>query len=175
MIFPAANNVLRSKGFTLLELMIAIGLMALVAAVSMPAIHRGLQKEGMRKAVEDMMEGCSYARAMAILHGIPTEFVLRAADGQISVRSVQVENSDFGDEQSATPKTFPFSRRMPESVAVNFLYVNFKDQMEQPEIRVRFYPNGTSDEFTAILFSIEGERKISLDVVTGLAEMEVLR
>jgi hypothetical protein len=53
--------------------------------------------------------------------------------------------------------------------------VNFKDQMENPETRVRFFANGTSDEFTVVIFSEEGERKISLDVITGLSDVEVLR
>ena len=39
--------------------------------------------------------------------------------------------------------------------------------------RVRFFPNGTSDELTLILLSEKNERcEILLEVTTGLAEVE---
>jgi prepilin-type N-terminal cleavage/methylation domain-containing protein len=160
-----------ARGFTLLEMMIAVGLLAMAAAISMPAINRALNPEGLRKAVEDMLEACSHARAMAILHGHPTEFVLQAEDGQISVRQVRPRGGAEGEGRH-----FKFSRRLPDDVSPNFMYVNFQDMMTgHAEIRVRFFPNGTSEEFTVILTAPEGERMITLDVVTGLARMEVIR
>jgi hypothetical protein len=47
--------------------------------------------------------------------------------------------------------------------------------MEFPEARVRFFPNGTCDEFTVILSSATAEQQVSLDVVTGLADVKVIR
>jgi len=55
------------------------------------------------------------------------------------------------------------------------LYVNLKDQMEADEAHVRFYPNGTSDEFTIVLESKGEIRKISLECVTGLPAVQVIR
>ena len=56
------------------------------------------------------------------------------------------------------------------------LDVNLMDQMEAPEARVRFFPNGTCDEFTLVLRSEKGEmRKITLESTTGLWDVEVLR
>ena len=53
---------------------------------------------------------------------------------------------------------------------VQLVDVNFVEMMDEPEARVRFYPNGTSDEFT-IVYSWHGkQRTVMLDVVTGLAE-----
>jgi hypothetical protein len=66
--------------------------------------------------------------------------------------------------------------RLHPGIAVELLDVNFVNQMEFPEARVRFYPNGTSDEFTTILLWNRRTRaKISLEVVTGLADVEFLR
>jgi len=56
-----------------------------------------------------------------------------------------------------------------EELAVNFLPLKDAD-----EARVRFYPNGTSDEFTIVVQRRGQWRKISLDIVTGLAELQVL-
>ena len=68
-----------------------------------------------------------------------------------------------------------FSARLHEDIAVALLYVNLKDRMKTEESRVHFYPNGTSDEFTIILQMGRGVRKISLDCVTGLANVEVIQ
>jgi len=68
-----------------------------------------------------------------------------------------------------------FSARLHEDIAVTLLYVNLKDRMKTEESRVHFYPNGTSDEFTIILQMGRGVRKISLDCVTGLANVAVIR
>ena len=171
--------------FTLIELMIVIGLIAIIAAAGVPAFVNALKKEGLRKAVSDLVEGCSTARAQAILHGVPTEFVLRAENGQMSVRALQVrrteESIENGGSSEATTPANPgaaisnFKGSLPDNVAVKWVYVNFQDQMEFPEAHVRFFPNGTCDEFTVILSSASGEQKISLDVITGLADVQVLR
>jgi hypothetical protein len=47
--------------------------------------------------------------------------------------------------------------------------------MEAEETRVRFHPNGTSDDFTILIESRAGMRKVFLDSITGLADMEVIR
>jgi Tfp pilus assembly protein FimT len=161
--------------------MIVIGIVAIIITVGVPPFVHAMKKEGLRKAVSDMVEGCSHARAEAILHGVPTELVLRAEDGQITVRPLAVrmsEEASSGSENSgsgAASSAAAFKGSLPEDIAVKLLYVNFQDQMEAKEAHVRFFPNGTCDEFTVILSSATGEQKISLDVITGLADVQVLR
>ncbi len=179
---PKIHRSFVRSGFTLLEIMIAIGIAAIIMATGIPAFVRAMQKEGLRKGVSDLVEGCSHARAWAILRGIPTELVIRAENGQITVQPAHVnERDEFAGVASAAndapaPAAMPaYSGQLPDHVAVRLVAVNFQEQMDQPEVRVRFFPNGTSDEFTIILTSAKGERKISLDVITGLADVEVIR
>ena len=81
-----------------------------------------------------------------------------------------------GEEpQASLPKSDEFSAHLNEDVAITLLYVNLKDQMQMDESHVRFYPNGTSDEFTIVIQTDRGIRKISLECVTALASMEVIR
>lgn len=172
-----------ARAFTLIELMIVIAIVAIIVAAGVPSFVFAMRKEGLRKAVGDMVEGCSHARAQAILHGWPTELVIRAEDGQITVRQLQGRPSDDGpgggvpflDSGSTATTSSTFKGNLPDDIAVTLLYVNFKDQMEFPEARVRFFPNGTSDEFTVILSSATAEQQISLDVITGLANVKVIR
>jgi prepilin-type N-terminal cleavage/methylation domain-containing protein len=173
----------RSKGvsgFTLIELMIAISIMAIMLAVGVPNIIRAMEKDTLRKAVRDLVEGCSHARALAILQGVPAEFIIRE-NGQLSVRKVPLASPDGESPlvesgmQSGNSPSKLFSATLDDDVAVELIYVNFIDKMGEPEARVRFFPNGTSDEFTVILSSVQGSYKVSLDLVTGLARSEKLK
>ena len=100
--------------------------------------------------------------------------VFRAEDGQINVQPVggfvAAETSAPGSSSSI------FSARLGKEVGIAMLDVNLMDQMQASEARVRFFPNGTSDEFTMVLQSDKGEmRKITLEATTGFADVEVLR
>jgi len=53
-------------------------------------------------------------------------------------------------------------------VAVRMLDVNFIDHMAAGEAHVRFFPNGTSDEFNIILEYAGAQRQIRADIVTGV-------
>ena len=175
-----------SRAFTLIEIMVAIGIMGVVLAMAMPAIYRTIRQDGIRKATSDIMEGCTQARAMAILQGSAAELVIRSDDGSIQVQSLPPESSGTGHEPSLDwtsngeppPARFTskFGSSIPDSVAIQMLDVNFRDHMELGEAHVHFYSNGTSDEFTIVLRDEDGGmRKISLDVITGLPSMETIK
>jgi prepilin-type N-terminal cleavage/methylation domain-containing protein len=173
------------KAFTLIELMIVISIVAIIITMGVPPFVRALRKEGLRKAVSDVVEGCSHARAEAILHGLPMELIIRAEDGQISVRPLptrRLEETAEGGLPEPAPVVAPaasgaanFTGRLPDDIAVRQLDVNFEDQMEFSEAHVRFFPNGTCDEFTVTLSSATAEQQISLDVITGLANVKVIK
>jgi len=172
------------RGFTLIEIMIVVGIMALVLAMGMPSIIQTMRKDPLRKAVSDILDSCAHARAQAILHGVPHELVLRAADGQLTVRPVATNAVDQTatepDVAGQAGRGSPSGEagppvRLHEDIAVTLLYVNLKDRMEAEESRIHFYPNGTSDEFTIVLESNLGVRKITLDCVTAIAEPEFVR
>jgi prepilin-type N-terminal cleavage/methylation domain-containing protein len=171
-----------SRAFTLVEVMIAIAIMAIIMAVGIPGFVNAMKKDSLRKAVSDIVEGCSYARSQAILRGSPIDFVVRADGGHLGVE--QVIDASAGalspePVDESRPRTIgtplSFSRALGEDVIVELLYVNFQDKMEQPEARVRFFPNGTSDEFAMIVSTEKGKQKISVDVVTALADVDVIR
>src|SRR4249920_524963 len=59
--------------FTLIEIMVVVGIMAIVMSMSVPLVYKVRNREAMNKAVRDVTEVCSQARAQAILQGKPTE------------------------------------------------------------------------------------------------------
>ena len=169
--------------------MIVIGIIALVMTAGVPLMTRAMNKNQLAKAVNDTLEGCKLARDRAILQNKPYDFVIRnrsETDAEITVETARLK--DPGSTPSAMaassagtsaapsssakdPGTLlgDFPRKLGDDVAVELVYVNMIDHMDAAEARVRFYPNGTSDEFM-VTFAHNGNRRtIKVDIITGAA------
>ncbi|MDB6057084.1 MAG: hypothetical protein JWO95_928 [Verrucomicrobiales bacterium] len=145
------------RAFTLIEIMIVVAIMGMVLAMGMPSIVKTLRKEGMRKAVDDVMDACKAARSEAILKQKTSDVVFHPADGTVSAPGFQAA-------------TFP------KNVEIQILGVNFVQYEKADEAKIHFFPNGTSDEFTIVLQDDQFQtRQISLDVMTGLPDVEAIR
>jgi prepilin-type N-terminal cleavage/methylation domain-containing protein len=180
-------------GFTLIELLVVVAIIGLVMTIAVPSIYRQLHPESMQKAVSDVMEACSHTRARAILGGATTELVINTLDKSFSIGAAAVgsvaapENrldspdvagnewrmEDRPRPSSAGSEEGNFSCKLPDKIQIEGIRLNFLDYTEDEIVRVRFYPNGTCDEFSIFLLSDTGERRqIFLEVVTGLADVE---
>lgn len=181
------------EGFTLIELMIVIGIMGMIAAIGIPSIYRMTEKAPLQKALSDIVEGCSHARAQAILRGVPMALVIRAEDGSMSVQSAPQRRSGnagsggaaggFGGVyeveaggNSMVKEGGKFSARLHDDIAVEELMINLVPEMENDRAVIRFYPNGVSDElYMVISMALMDRHKITLEPVTGLAEVEAIQ
>jgi prepilin-type N-terminal cleavage/methylation domain-containing protein len=172
---------MKTRAFTLIELMIVISIMAIVMAMSAPAIYHIWHKGSMRKAVADVVEACSHARALAIMRGSMTELVFHAQNHTFAVTgaTVPAHNSSSDDgappvELSAmAPANAGLSGVFPDSVEIAVLKINGVNCMESDTAAVRFYPNGTCDELRLILLDQTGDfRGIFLEITTSLASVE---
>ncbi|MGD1083688.1 MAG: prepilin-type N-terminal cleavage/methylation domain-containing protein [Verrucomicrobiota bacterium] len=156
--FRAGGPVLRSfsgGGFTLIEILIVVGIIGLTMTLGVPAFVKAMQREGMRKAQFDLLEAFRNARGAAILQAKPQDMVFRPVDGTFQAPG----------GASAT---------LPDSVTIDLLGVNEIDYAGEESARVRFYPNGTCDEFIIIIHSLKdgSQCTITLDPVTALAEVQ---
>ena len=163
--------------------MIVVGIIAIVMVIGIPAIYQAVHPDSMRKAVADVMEACSQARAQAILRGVTTEIRIDPLEGSIDV-GIAPERKSFENDAPAAAAASPraaggssfFHARLSRRMSIEMLDVNFQEYKESDEGRVQFHPNGTSDEFTLVLKSDQGEwRKITLEVTTALADLEIIR
>jgi hypothetical protein len=147
-----------------------------------------LKKDLMRQTVSDIVEACSHARAAAILNGIPAEVRFNPQQRTFSIGlasfhdSIGFTSMPFGggvdqDSKQSKPSVPSFNGTIPEELVIEMLDVNFIERKDEEDAKVRFFPNGMSDEFTIVLnWPAKGQfRKISVDIVTGLADMEVIR
>jgi prepilin-type N-terminal cleavage/methylation domain-containing protein len=151
-----------SRAFTLIELMVVCAVMGIILAMGIPAIYSAMHRDPMSQAVVDVVDACqgsldhAGARSLAILNGKPTELRIFPHERRIEV----------GGGMSAT---------ISDHLYFKMLDVNFIDSRDEDEATVRFYPNGTCDEFNLILESDTGEaRRITLDIITGLPEVTTI-
>jgi prepilin-type N-terminal cleavage/methylation domain-containing protein len=185
---------LADRAFTMVEILIVIALMGVILMIGIPTVFQAVRKSPIRQAVSDLQEACRSARMSAIMRGRPMEVVINAQDGTITVRQVVERREETADlqerplsgvsavsepvqpESPAVEQSATFSARLPDSVAFKQLLINLKDHMDMEEARVRFYPNGTCDAFTATLLSEQNEeRVIGLELTTARDYLEVIR
>lgn len=160
--------------FTLIELMMVVAIVGLMMATGVPAILSVSREAPLRKAVNDVTEICSHARARAILQGQTMDVTFYPRLRQVSFNA--------GTDASApvAPSTrlgqaAVNSAEFGSSVVIEGLGINNLDFTDSDQARVRFFSNGTSDEMTLVLSSNGEYRKITLEVTTALASVSNVR
>jgi type IV fimbrial biogenesis protein FimT len=92
----------KSSGFTLLELMITVAIIAIIAAVALPSFQSMIKNAQTRNAAEAITNGLQKARAEAVARNANVEFVLGAASSwQVKLPSSTVIESRVSGEGSA--------------------------------------------------------------------------
>ncbi len=147
------------RGFTLIEIMLTIGIVAIVMAMAVPPIYRGLSKEPMRRTIVGLQDAFLDARGAAILEGRTTAVVFHPEDGTFALEGARARQRPGGEKGGI----------IPDTIMVEMIEINLMSYMEANSARVRFFPDGTCDEFTLVLHSTKGEwRKITLDPITSI-------
>ena len=175
------------SAFTLIELMVVMGLMMIIIAIGVPRMVKG-NRTPLGESLNVVMEACAAARRQAILSGSTsrvtirgaeegTGFIISAGSGGGRPKVASIEDVDTGSEGSADEAPKPsvaagVSGRIHDEVSIRGIFVNFEDLMDEDQVEVKFYSNGTSDEFTIGMRHEYGDavlRFVQLDSVTGLA------
>jgi Tfp pilus assembly protein FimT len=138
--------------------MMVVAIMGLTLSMGLPSFYRSIRKEGMGKAESELVEACQSARRDAIMNNHIALLILNPIDG-----TFEVPGADGRKE-------------LPTDVRIDILGVNFIDLTKAPEAQVHFFPNGTSDEFTIVIHSLDGAtREIDLDTVVALPVVKTIR
>lgn len=175
----------------MIELMIVIAIMALVMTVGIPSFYRSMEKDAIRQATKVILEISRDARAQAIISGLPHDLIIQPGSRMLSVVPAQVrekteeeilleEAEQMARELEASEKKTEQKKDpggLPDGIAIEFVGVNFvPDLQKAEEVRVRFYPNGTGDEFTMLIRSDRNDwRQFTMDVAVGILKWEVIR
>jgi Tfp pilus assembly protein FimT len=170
--FPRVNA--PASAFTLIEIMVVVALMMIVMSMGVPIVYKTFHKQPMTKALTDVVDICSAARARAILQGTMTEVVFHPQDGRLEVSggagAPGVGYTGGGVVEVNTPgSSSSASAQLSDRVMIDMLDINLSEYKEADEARVRFYPNGMCDEMTLILRGEGGEQRgVTLEITTSL-------
>jgi general secretion pathway protein H len=160
--FAAGNNdfmvTAQDRGFTLLELMIVILVIALTAAVIYPSLSRGSSTLHMRACSRDVLNYFRYAREKAVTEQT-SMVVLVDKENQGLILS-----NNLGDNA----KTYV----MPKDVKIGCIGLS-GNELTDSSMGIRFLPNGSSDAAVVLLKSDSGAQvRIISDALTGGARFE---
>jgi type IV fimbrial biogenesis protein FimT len=100
----------RNRGFTLVELMIAVGILAILAAATAPVVGSAIRNAQIRTAVESINSGLQLARLEALRGNETFRFTVVAPDWSVS----RVSNSAVIS-----------SGKLPSSASVSNVTVDF--------------------------------------------------
>jgi prepilin-type N-terminal cleavage/methylation domain-containing protein len=166
------------KAFTLIELMVVVAIMGIILATGIPSFYRILKKGEMRKTTSDVVELLSNARARAIFRGAPTDVMFYPLQHRLAIAGgggppAGQTSGGTAAESPSSSENSGLGVQIPDNISIEMLDINLSEYKESDWARVRFYPNGTSDELTLILHSNKNEwKKITLEVTTGLASVD---
>ena len=179
----AALSTLRSA-FTLMEIMIVVGIMGIILTMSVPIVWKIWHRPPMNQALHDIMTVCSNGRAFAILQSREVDLIIHPRDGRFDLVAAAspAQNSNPTNNSAAfASQPAPVSlsgsglsaqldRVIIEDLDINKIPGGFRDA---EQARVRFFPNGTADEMSLFLLADTGQRcEILLEVTTGLTSVE---
>ena len=191
------SRITNHGAFTLLELLIVVAIMGIVMTISVPFMNTAIMgNKGINGAMRLMQEACADARALAILkHSTATLTI--SADGSIDVREGgtsrqkdRLESHNLaGEEWRMEDRPMPsgkgmsggrvemrhkYPAKLPDGVGIKAILANGIDATDLERAEVRFYADGTCDEFNVILDHPEsGERRqVWLEITTGLTDIE---
>jgi len=163
--------------------MIVVCIMGIMLAMGVPLVYKTFHRAPMAKALKDIVAVCSHARGQAIMQAREVDMVLHPRENVIEVAAAapaatgpngQPPPPGTPPPEVGTPVSRPgFTAVLPpDHIRIQALGINLVDYTLAETARVRFYPNGTSDEMLMIIQSSDGEQRgISLEVTTGLASV----
>jgi Tfp pilus assembly protein FimT len=156
--------------YTLMEIMIVVGIIGLIMSAGVPTLYHALRREGTGRVTGELQELFSAARARAILQGSTAQIVFYPRERRCELVAGSGGSPGTVIGLGGTPRAV----RLGDNVRIEMLDVNLLEYKDSESARVHFFPNGTSDEMTLILHWPERDqwRKITLEITTALASLE---
>lgn len=137
----------RQKGFTLLELLVALVIMAAIAGVAVPQFSRSMTNVQLRKSTQEISAILREARNTAISESRMIALVLEAED-----QSLQIKDGTF-------------IYFWPDGIDVEL--AETRTVFREADLSIRFYPDGTATNSYLTVSAHERRHTIMVDWLTG--------
>lgn len=142
---------MRRAGFTFVELIVVMVILAVVAALVAPSFSRTIASARLRSAASDVRTSLARGRALAV-----------AAAKERTV-AFDLSRGEFGVDNEAV-------RLLPGTIRLGAVLPG-EERQERGSVRVRFFPDGSGDEAEISVTAEDGGTlRVTVDPLTGLSE-----
>lgn len=162
----------KARGFTLLELLVVLGIIAIVSAMVVPRFGGALHGTAHKTAAKRVAATLRYARSRAVAQGIAYVVVFNLDSDSLSIEGEKPAAGDDdsrNDEEESDIKTYV----LPARVSFAKIVQGESDDVEEGTVRVEFYPSGASSGGE---IWIRGGREsfyvLTVNFITGVVQME---
>ena len=93
-----------TAAFTLIEIMLVIGILAIIMGMAIPPIYRGLSKEPMRRTIVGLQDAFLDARGAAILGGKTTSVVFHPDERTFGLEGATARQRPGGEQGGKIPE-----------------------------------------------------------------------
>ena len=142
---------MRREGFTLVELIVVLAILAGLAALVAPSFSRTVASARLRTAASDVRSTFARTRALAVASARERSAVFDLSEGE------------FGVDNEAV-------RRLPETFRLGAVLPG-EERRWRGSVRVRFFPDGGGEEAEISVTAQDGGAlRVTVDPLTGLSE-----
>jgi general secretion pathway protein H len=149
----SVRQIIRSTGFTLLELMVVLLIAAALVALVPPAINRVLPGVKLKGASQEMASAIRFLRGWSV------------AQGKQGLFTLDLEKKQF----TITPREKVYE--LPQKAELKMTAASDEGQGEQ-QGGIRFFPDGSSTGGRIILSGAGKEHRIDVDWLTGRVSLD---
>ena len=157
------------RAFTLVEIMVVVAVMGLLIGISIPAFRSIIKKAPLEQGISDVESLCRQARAEAIVRQQAMDVLFNEAEEIVALttaaRVIIAPDPFTGLTVKVTEET-----QLIDQVALEVdlqIIEPESDEFTVGEIRIRFYPNGTSETLAVRVVGDDEAYLLTLDPVTG--------
>jgi general secretion pathway protein H len=147
-IASARDVALRQGGFTLIEMVVTLAILAFVAALALPQLSGAQAKTDLRSAARELAAGLRTVRSQAMAHGRSDTFAIDTAQGAF---------------RAGTGATV---RRVGKSIRL-VLVTATQERIDANSGSIRFFPDGTSTGGGISLSEGKRNALVLVDWLTG--------
>jgi len=183
------------RGFTLIEILVVIVIMALAAGIALPGFVRSMKGAQLRTASRTVLMAHKYARSTSVLRQVPMALLLdkeaseleiielksppgaEARDKFLDSRQSRASDAVLGTEapveEAAPTITTELVRKLGREVKIESFVSELGGQEFRGVYWILYHPNGMSDGFELVL-SDKSSRKVTIisDAISGKVEAE---
>ena len=154
-------------GFTLIELSIALFIVAIMVAVSIPSFVRSYNASLLDSTGRSIISSCQFARLNAVLHQQKVGFYMDMDRQAIWLMQIDTNDTDRADSSALVLKTI----EIPQRIGLASAQVGDEPAQQKGQVAATFYPNGTCDPFQVTLRGVEKGNGLAIvvDPVTSRA------